>query len=55
MLNCVTFLAQTSNCFVHFRALTTCAGTQWGFEQRLVKIEQLNDVELEVGSVAQIN
>ena len=28
------------------------AGIQWTFEQKLVKIEQMNDVELEVGFVA---
>ena len=31
------------------------AGIQWAFEQRLVKFEQMNDVELEVGFVIKFN
>ena len=55
MLKSVVFLDQTSLGFVHFRAFTTRTGIQWAFEQRIVKFEQMNDVELEVGFVAHFN
>ena len=48
-------MVQSSHCFVHFRALTTWAGIQWAFEQRLVKYQQMNDVELEGKSDTQFN